>query len=217
VDLMRVKQTIRITFAQLNMKSKVILGIDPGTQVLGAGVIKIENNKIELLYCDILKLKHLEEHGSRLKEIFNYMLKLIDTYKPSVIAAEAPFFGKNVQSMLKLGRSQGVALAAALFRDIPVFEYSPRKVKQSITGKGGASKEQVAELIKHILNEKQLNVPFDATDALAVGICHHFNSHPSDIESVVPSSNLKKTKSPKSKSSWAKFIQANPEKVIKKP
>lgn len=199
------------------MKSKVILGIDPGTQVLGAGVIKIENNKIELLYCDVLKLKHLEEHGSRLKEIFSYTLKLIDTYKPNVIAAEAPFFGKNVQSMLKLGRAQGVALAAALYRDIPVFEYSPRKVKQSITGKGGASKEQVAELIKHILNEKQLNVPFDATDALAVAICHHFNSHSSEIESIASSSNLKKSKSPTSKSSWAQFIQANPDKLIKKP
>lgn len=155
---------------------RIILGIDPGTNNMGVGVIGIKKQKAEVIAMDVLKLDKLPNQPLKLKKIFETVLRNIDEYKPDELAIESPFFGKNVQSMLKLGRAQGVAIAAALYRDIPVFEYSPRKIKQSITGKGSASKEQVAAMLQHILGIIELPKYFDTTDALAVAMCHYFQN-----------------------------------------
>ena len=154
-------------------KEKIILGIDPGTNIMGVGVININGKFIKCEKIEIVKLNKLKNHALKLKSIFIETLKLIDTYKPDEVAFEAPFYGKNVQSMLKLGRAQGVSMAASLFRDIPIFEYSPKKIKQSITGNGNASKEQVAGMLKSILN---IEIPkyLDGTDGLAVALCHYY-------------------------------------------
>ncbi len=141
---------------------------------MGVGVVGIKKQKAEVIAMDILKLDKLGNHPLKLKKIFETVLRNIDHYKPDELAIESPFFGKNVQSMLKLGRAQGVAIAAALYREIPVFEYSPRKIKQSITGKGSASKEQVAAMLQTLLGIKELPQYLDTTDALAVAICHFF-------------------------------------------
>lgn len=198
-------------------KDRIILGIDPGTVVMGVGIIHILNNKPKLIYADVLKLSKVEDHALRLKTIFQFTLDLIDLYKPDELAAEAPFFGKNVQSMLKLGRAQGVALAAGLYRDLPISEYSPRKIKQSITGKGEASKDQVAEMIKRILNVSELNVPLDATDGLAAALCHYFNSNRQVDRESPKTTVLGKSTSKKSTSSWSTFVNSNPDRVIEKP
>lgn len=153
---------------------RIILGIDPGTNIMGFGLIVDKGKKIELIALDVIKLNHLDTHPLKLKSIFEKVLGLIDHYHPDEVALEAPFFGKNVQSMLKLGRAQGVAMAAALYRDIPIFEYSPRKVKQSITGHGNASKEQVSAMINRLLVITEQPKYFDATDAVAVACCHYF-------------------------------------------
>lgn len=198
-------------------RDRIILGIDPGTLVMGVGIIHILNNKPKLVYADVLKLNKIEDHALRLKTIFKFTLDLIDQYKPDELAAEAPFFGKNVQSMLKLGRAQGVALAAGLYRDLPISEYSPRKIKQSITGKGGASKDQVAEMIKRILNVSELNVPLDATDGLAAALCHYFNSNRMVDRESPKTTVLGKSTSKKNSSSWSSYVNSNPERIIEKP
>jgi crossover junction endodeoxyribonuclease RuvC len=184
------------------MTNKIILGIDPGTNIMGYGVILNKDNKIELIKIDVLKLGKLSNQALKLKSIFETTLALIDEYKPDELAIEAPFFGKNIQSMLKLGRAQGVGMAAALFRDIPIFEYSPRKIKQSITGKGSASKEQVAAMLMNLLKIKEMPKYLDATDGLAVAICHYFQSTVHSPLSTV-----------KNYSGWKAFIAQNSERI----
>lgn len=156
-------------------KEKIILGIDPGTNVMGYGLILVEGNKYSLIQFGVIHLKKYSGHELKLKKIFERITGLIDEFHPDAVALEAPFYGENVQSMLKLGRAQGVAMAAALAREIPIAEYSPKKVKQSVTGNGNASKEQVAEMLKTLLNIKELPKLLDATDALGVALCHHFH------------------------------------------
>lgn len=161
------------------IKERIILGIDPGTTVMGYGVIKVLNNKPEYMAMGILQLNKYEDHYLRLKKIFERCIGLIDEYLPDELAIEAPFFGKNVQSMLKLGRAQGTAIAAALSRDIPIFEYAPLKIKMAISGNGRASKEQIADLLcrmLHIAND-QLLPQLDATDGLAAAFCHYLQTN----------------------------------------
>lgn len=178
---------------------RIILGIDPGTNIMGFGLIVDKGKKIELIALDVIKLDHLDTHPLKLKHIFEKVLGLIDHYHPDEVALEAPFFGKNVQSMLKLGRAQGVAMAAALYRNIPIFEYSPRKVKQAITGKGNASKEQVSAMINRLVTLSEQPKYFDATDAVAVACCHYFQRNTND--------------SAKSYSGWSAFVSNNPGRV----
>lgn len=170
---------------------------------MGVGVIGIKKQKAEVIAMDILKLDKLGNQPLKLKKIFETVLRNIDHYKPDELAIESPFFGKNVQSMLKLGRAQGVAIAAALYRDIPVFEYSPRKIKQSITGKGSASKEQVATMLQTLLGIKELPQYLDTTDALAVAICHFFQQIPTSASQ------------PANYSGWKSFVANNPGRINK--
>ena len=155
---------------------KIILGVDPGTTIMGYGIISILNKKMEMVQMGVIHLGKLDGHALKLKRIFERTIQLVDEYKPDEVSLEAPFYGKNVQSMLKLGRAQGVAMAAGLFRNIPIFEYSPKKIKQSITGNGNASKEQVAGMLKNILNIK---IPkyLDGTDGLAAALCHYYQNN----------------------------------------
>lgn len=183
------------------VKEKIILGIDPGTVVLGYGIIQLKGQQMSCLHCDVIKLKGDDDHTLRLKQIFEALTLVIDKYNPDELAIEAPFFGKNVQSMLKLGRAQGVAMAAALQRDIPVFEYSPRKVKQSVTGNGSASKEQLAVMVQRLLGLKELPKYLDASDALSVAICHHFQSKTISTGG-------------KSFSNWKSFLGSNPDRKV---
>ena len=176
---------------------KIILGIDPGTVVMGYGLLHIQGKKLSVLSMGVIKLDKMKDHPTRLKKIFDRTVEIIREYHPDEMAIEAPFFGKNVQSMLKLGRAQGVAIAAALSQNIPIAEYSPRKIKQSITGNGNASKEQVSGMLENLLSTKMNDIPLDATDGMAAAICHYFNS------SGVSSSS-------KSYSGWASFLKENP-------
>lgn len=180
------------------MQEKIILGVDPGTLVMGYGILLIRGNKMELLTMGVIQLNKYKDHGQKLKIIFDRILQLIDQYHPDEMALEAPFFGKNVQSMLKLGRAQGVAMAAGLYRDIPIMEYSPKKIKQSITGSGNASKEQVAGMLKNLLNLNELPKYLDATDGLAAAVCHHFQGG--------------KGSSEKNYSGWKSFVSQNPDR-----
>jgi len=184
------------------MAERIILGIDPGTNIMGYGIIMTKGNSIELIKMDILKLSKIENQPLKLKKIFESTLEIIEMYKPDELAIEAPFFGKNVQSMLKLGRAQGVAIAAALYKSIPIFEYSPRKIKQSVTGNGSASKEQVAAMLTNLLKIKETPEYLDATDGVAVAVCHYFQNKPS-IQG-------------KSYSGWKTFLTENPTRVVKK-
>ena len=165
---------------------------------MGYGIIGITKKKISLLSFGVLKLNKLDSHALKLKNIFDKTTSLISEFHPDELAIEAPFYGKNVQSMLKLGRAQGVAIAAALSRSIPVFEYSPKKVKQSITGKGSASKEQVAGMLQAILSFKEMPEHLDATDGLAVAMCHYYQR---DVSSEK-----------KSYTGWKAFLADNPER-----
>ncbi len=155
-------------------KETIILGIDPGTTIMGYGIIKVTGNKVEMLVMGILDLKKYSNHYLKLQKIFSRTLSLIDEFHPDCMAIEAPFFGKNVQSMLKLGRAQGVAMSAALYRDLPITEYAPLKIKMAITGNGRASKEQVADMLRRYLNisPEDMLPQLDATDGLAAAYCH---------------------------------------------
>ncbi len=184
-------------------KDKIILGIDPGTIVMGYGLVHIKNGKLSLVALGVIKLDKYDEHADRLKKIFERVIGLIEEYKPDELSIEAPFFGKNVQSMLKLGRAQGVAIAAALSKNIPMTEYSPKKIKQSITGNGNASKEQVAAMLENLLNFKNEDKYLDATDALGAAVCHFFQNKST-------TSGLKK-----SYSGWDAFLKDNPQRKIK--
>lgn len=178
---------------------KIILGIDPGTTIMGFGIIKIVSKNMELIQLDELMLKKYGNHYLKLKLIFERTIQLIDTYHPDEIAIEAPFYGKNVQSMLKLGRAQGVAMAAGLFREIPITEYSPKKIKMAITGNGNASKEQVAKMLQSLLKIKDLPKNLDATDGLAAAVCHFYNSG--------------KIESGKNYTGWTAFVKQNGKRV----
>lgn len=180
---------------------RIILGIDPGTNIMGYGLIIVKNNKPELLAMGVLQLNKFEDHYMRLKRIFDRVVSLIDQYLPDELAIEAPFFGKNVQSMLKLGRAQGVAMAASLSRQVPITEYAPLKIKMSITGSGSASKEQVASMLQKILKIPNDNMlpQLDATDGLAAALCHYYQSSRPVQE--------------KNYSSWKDFISKNPDKI----
>jgi crossover junction endodeoxyribonuclease RuvC len=182
-------------------KETIILGIDPGTTIMGFGLIRVVDKKMELLQLNELLLQKYKDPYIKLKLIFERTVELIDHYHPDEMALEAPFFGKNVQSMLKLGRAQGVAMAAGLSREVPVTEYAPKKIKMAITGNGNASKEQVAKMLQSMLSIKKMPKNLDATDGLAAAVCHHFNKG--------------NTRAQKSYGSWASFVSQN-EKRIKK-
>lgn len=185
------------------IKDKVILGIDPGTNLMGYGVLHITDSKPEVVTLGVIDLRKYANHYLKLGHIHDRVQGIIESYLPDEVAIEAPFFGKNVQSMLKLGRAQGVAMAAALERDIPITEYAPLKIKMSITGNGQASKEQVADMLKRILkmNDDMTGPFFDATDALAAAYCHYLQ--------------MDRPQQTKAYSSWKDFIKKNPGKVIK--
>ena len=154
---------------------KIILGIDPGTTIMGFGIIKVVNKQMQFIQMNELMLKKYDDPYTKLKLIFERTIELIDTFHPDEIAIEAPFYGKNVQSMLKLGRAQGVAMAAGLSRQIPITEYLPKKIKMAITGNGNASKEQVAKMLQSTLGLKSLPKNLDSTDGLAAAVCHFYN------------------------------------------
>ncbi len=182
-------------------KENIILGIDPGTTIMGYGILKVTGNKTELLAMGVLDLKKYKNHYLKLQRIFSRTLSLIDEFHPDSLAIEAPFFGKNVQSMLKLGRAQGVAMSAALYRDIPITEYAPLKIKMAITGNGNASKEQVADMLRRYLKIPQENMlpQLDATDGLAAAYCHFLQ--------------IGKPVSEKAYTGWKDFIAKNPGKT----
>ncbi len=186
---------------QLKEWDRIIIGIDPGTNVMGYGVLGIKHHKPALIAMGVILLSKFDDHYMRLRRISERVSGLVEQYLPDEMALEAPFYGKNVQSMLKLGRAQGVAMAAALVHDIPISEYAPLKVKQAITGNGGASKEQVAEMLRRNLNipKESIDPHLDATDALGVALCHFYESA--------------KPKTAKTCSSWKEFIAKNPDKV----
>lgn len=177
------------------VNDKIILGIDPGTTIMGFGIIKIVNKKMEFVQMNELLLKKYNDPYTKLKLIFDRTIALIDTYHPDEIAIEAPFYGKNVQSMLKLGRAQGVAMAAGLSRQIPITEYLPKKIKMAITGNGNASKEQVAKMLQSLLALKTLPNNLDSTDGLAAAVCHFYNAGSVEVG--------------KHYSGWAAFVKQN--------
>ncbi len=182
-----------------------ILGIDPGSVVMGYAIIEITGKKITLIEMDVLNMGTKKDVYERLGQIFERIDTVIKKYKPNQCAIEAPFFGKNVQSMLKLGRAQGVAIACAMQHKLTVCEYSPKKVKQSITGNGNANKEQVQAMLQRIFSMNEIPKIFDATDALAVALCHHYQQG--------PASQLQNTKA----KGWEDFIKNNPDKLASKP
>ncbi|MBO0324318.1 crossover junction endodeoxyribonuclease RuvC [Muricauda sp. CAU 1633] len=178
---------------------KIILGIDPGTTVMGFGIIKVVSKQMHFVQMNELMLRKYDDPYTKLKLIFERTLELIDTYHPDEIAIEAPFYGKNVQSMLKLGRAQGVAMAAGLSRQVPITEYMPKKIKMAITGNGNASKEQVAKMLQSLLKLKTLPKNLDSTDGLAAAVCHFYNDG--------------KVQVGKSYTGWEAFVKQNPDKL----
>ncbi|MFT5723349.1 MAG: crossover junction endodeoxyribonuclease RuvC [Bacteroidia bacterium] len=180
---------------------RIILGIDPGTNIMGYGVLGCSKKTFQLISMGVITLGKMDSHALKLKKIFERTLGLIDSYHPDEMALEAPFFGKNVQSMLKLGRAQGVAMAAGLYRDIPIFEYAPKRIKQSITGNGNASKEQVAGLLKSLLKFDEIPKNLDATDGMAAALCHYFQGSGPKISGS------------KNYGSWNSFLTDNPGRI----
>lgn len=178
-------------------KEKIILGLDPGTTIMGYGVILIQGRSLKVLQLGVIHLSKYQSHELKLKKIFERVSHIIEEFEPDEVALEAPFYGKNVQSMLKLGRAQGVAMAAALTREIPITEYAPKKVKQSVTGNGNASKEQVAAMLQSTLKLKEIPKLLDASDALAVALCHHYQGGKPQTTSK----------------SWKAFISDNPNRI----
>ena len=184
----------------ISCSKRIILGIDPGTTIMGYGLITVDGKKMELLHMDELVMNSKENHYLRLQKIFEKTIEIIDKFHPDEMALEAPFFGKNVQSMLKLGRAQGVAMAAGLSRELAINEYSPRKIKMAITGNGNASKEQVARMLQQLVDLKTLPKNLDATDGLAAAVCHFFN----------PAQESEKTYS-----GWGSFVKQEAHRVKK--
>jgi len=187
-----------------NTKERIILGIDPGTAVMGYGLVKQIGSKTELISLGVVKMDKIDDHMLKLQRIFEKTVALIDNYKPDCLAIEAPFYGKNIQVMLKLGRAQGVAMAAALSRNIEVTEYSPRKIKQAITGNGNATKEQVAGMLQRLLNFTETPDFLDATDGLAVAVCHSFQNVATGKGGAI-----------KNYSGWENFVKDNSKRIVK--
>lgn len=181
-------------------ETRRILGVDPGTNVLGYAIIECSGSKFQLLEMGVVHLKKLNDPALKLRKIFQRLQMIIETYEAKEMAIEAPFYGKNAQAMLKLGRAQGVAMAAAIMKGLPVTEYAPRKIKQSVTGNGNASKEQVAALLQQMVKMDISDQYLDATDALSVAICHHYQS-------------VGGFSAPSRKNSWSSFIKDNPDRV----
>lgn len=192
-----------------NKADKIVLGIDPGTRILGFGVIRVLDSGVEYIDMGVVNLKGIKDHFVTLRTIFEEVMAIINKYNPDELAIEAPFYGKNVQVMLKLGRAQGAAIAAAIKRDIPIFEYAPRSIKLAVTGKGAASKEQVAMMAQRLLG---INIPqeyLDATDALAIALCHHYHSSSPILAASAKGTGGRK----KSSGSWEQFVESNPGRV----
>lgn len=187
--------------------SKIIIGIDPGTLIMGYSIIRVQRNVIEIIEVDALKLSSKKDNYERLQLIHKKVVDLMQEHSPDEFAIEAPFFGKNVQSMLKLGRAQGVAIAAAMNSGIPVAEYSPKKVKQSITGNGNASKEQIFKMLQNIVALPDKPQYFDATDALAVAVCHHFQGRLTIPDAPKPVAR-------KRKEGWESFLKTHAHRVV---
>ena len=190
---------------------KIILGNDPGTLIMGYSIIEARNNQFTIRTIDVLKLSSKKGHYERLQMIHKKITELVEEFSPDEFAIEAPFFGKNVQSMLKLGRAQGVAIAVAMQCGIPVTEYSPRKIKQSITGNGNADKLQVWEMLRRITVIAGEPEYYDASDALAVAVCHHFQ-----LSSPLKSDKQATALPGKKKASWESFVAQNPDRVLRK-
>ncbi len=184
----------------MSHKIKTILGVDPGTNILGYAIIEVHGgDNIRLIHNDVIHLQEWKEHQVKLKEIFLQIQEVIEKYQPGEMAIESPFYGKNIQSMLKLGRAQGVAIAAGITMGLDIHEYSPKKIKQAVTGNGNASKQQVAAMVEHLVKIKLEPKFLDSTDALAAALCHHFQN-----------GTLKTTGG----GTWKKFIAANPERLL---
>ncbi len=186
----------------MQQQKEIILGIDPGTVIMGFALIEVNQQRISLLHMDVLKTHTSKTAYEKLENIYAKVCEIIQLHKPTCFAIEAPFFGKNVQSMLKLGRAQGVAIAAAMQSAIPVTEYSPKKVKQSITGNGNADKDQVFKMLQRIVTIEEKPQYLDATDALAVALCHHYQMCAPVIEKA------------RGIKSWTDFVAKNPGKVL---
>ena len=184
-----------------SVKEKIILGIDPGTTIMGYGLIRVVGTKAEMVAMGVIDLRRYPDRYLKLRRIYERVLSVIDSYLPDEMAIEAPFFGKNVQSMLKLGRAQGVAMAAALGRDIPITEYAPMKIKMAITGNGQATKEQVADMLQRLLHfrDEDRSRYMDATDGLAAAYCHYLQ--------------MGRPVSDKSYRDWKDFVERNPKRV----
>lgn len=189
----------------MNKTEKIILGIDPGTNVMGYGVLRTEGNKASMVSMGVIDLRKMSDPYLRLGHIFERVTGIIESYLPDEMAIEAPFFGKNVQSMLKLGRAQGVAIAAAIQRDIPIHEYAPLKIKMAITGNGQASKEQVAGMLTRLLNLDKDEMPrfLDATDALGAAYCHFMQ--------------MGRPESQASYRGWKDFVNKSQDRLCKRP
>ncbi len=185
-----------------NIKEKIILGVDPGTRIMGYGIILVQGSKISVIQYGVIRLEKLASHELKLKRIFERITQLITEYLPDEMAIEAPFYGENVQSMLKLGRAQGVAMAAALAKDLNIVEYLPKKVKQSVTGNGNATKEHVAFMLEKLLNMKLEKQYFDATDALGVAVCHFMHAK----TKALTGNNSKKK-------GWDAYLSENPDRL----
>jgi crossover junction endodeoxyribonuclease RuvC len=197
------------------MQSRIILGIDPGTVVMGYGLIQCAGDRLSLIEMGVLRLSARENSYERLRRIHGKVQELIGRFRPHDFAIEAPFFGKNVQSMLKLGRAQGVAIATAMQAGISVTEYSPKKVKQSITGNGGSEKEKVWKMLQRILSLEEETPAYDASDALAVAVCHYFQHRSETLLSEAEPAPANKTAGAgkKKAASWEDYIRQNPGKV----
>ncbi len=180
-------------------KEKIIMGIDPGTTIMGFGIIRVVGSQMSFIQMNELLLKKYDDPFTKLKMIYDRTISLIETYHPDEIAIEAPFYGKNVQSMLKLGRAQGVAMAAGLSRQIPITEYFPKKIKMAITGNGNASKEQVAKMLQQVLKLESLPKNLDSTDGLAAAVCHFYNQG--------------KVAQGKSYTGWEAFVKQNGDRI----
>ena len=199
---------------------KIIIGIDPGTNVMGYGILGVRQRKPELIAMGVIMLSKFDDRYMRLRRIAERVTGLVEQYLPDEMALEAPFYGKNVQSMLKLGRAQGVAMAAALSRGLAVSEYAPMRIKQSITGRGSAAKEQVAAIVCRILSIDQPPRRLDATDGMAVALCHHFTTA-SPLNTALGDERVKglgggkKAASKRGSQSWEKFLKDHPDREIK--
>ena len=189
-------------------RDKIILGIDPGTNIMGYGAIHIIGKEVKLLGAGIISMEKLKDQSLKMKRIFEGTCELLEQFTPDELSIEAPFFGKNVQSMLKLGRAQGIAIAAALVRGIPIFEYSPKKIKQSVTGNGNATKEQVAAMLQKLLLIKNMPHYLDSTDALGAAMCHYFQENVQAVRNAASTGNKKV-------SGWKAFLTENPERKVK--